>query len=123
MKLRQAFNVVVASLASIYLIWMQIAEGPNNPNVMLPFAFGLPPTVLIVIALGFGYGWAWLNDRAEIRAKKREIRLLEKRLAELEQRLPSYDGDRSRRTPVIPDRTETKAIPTKRSVITEYEDL
>lgn len=118
---KKLINLIVLFVIVAYLIWMQTEP---NGNVMLPFAFGLPPTVVAIIALGIGWSWAWLNDRSEVWAKTREVRRLEKRLAELEQRLPSYDsGYVDRRTPIIPDRTETKAASGKRSVVSEYEDL
>jgi hypothetical protein len=92
-------QVVILVLATIYLVIMQSA---NPAPLALP---GLLPLPLWLIVAGVGVG-AYVAGRlpAGLRAwrARREVQRLERRVAELESHVPSYD--RSSDAPVIPDR-------------------
>ncbi len=92
-------QVVILALAITYLV---IVQGANPAPLALP---GLLPLPLWLVVAGVGVG-AYLAGRlpASLRAwrARREVQRLERRVAELESHVPSYD--RSSDAPVIPDR-------------------
>lgn len=92
-------QVVILVLATTYLV---IVQGANPAPLALP---GLLPLPLWLVVVGVAVA-AYVAGRlpAGLRAwrARREVNRLERRVAELESHVPSYD--RSSDAPVIPDR-------------------
>lgn len=89
----------------------------TNPTLLhLPFLLPMPPALVLGLALLLGWSVGWVPARLSGWRRMREIRRLERRVAELEQHVPTYDKEPLRPAPVIPDRMprDEEPIPDRR---------
>jgi hypothetical protein len=97
-------QIVVLVLVLGYLFWL---NGFNPTWIEIPLLFSLPAAV--VIGLGMVLGWlvGWLGGRSALWGKGREIKKLNKRVAELESQTPLRTGKTTEESaaPIIPDRS------------------
>lgn len=101
MKAVRILQVIVLLLLLTYFVLLHAA----NPILLnLPFFLPMPPSVVLGLALVLGWLIGWIPGRVVMWRRQREITRLERRIAELEQHLPSYDQEPEDATPVIPDR-------------------
>jgi uncharacterized integral membrane protein len=104
----KALRLVQLVLLIAVVAYLVMMHNANPTNLILPFMLPLPPVAVIVVALIGGWLVGWLPGRLTLWRKKREVRGLQKRVAELEQHVPRYEqGDDKNDTPVIPDRDRT----------------
>lgn len=103
----KAIRIIQLILFLIVVVYLLLLHNTNTPIIM-PFFIPLPPA--LVIALGFivGYLIGLLPGQTNAWRKNRQIAKLEKRIRELEQRLPGYAS--SSKQPVIPDRAATDEL-------------
>lgn len=99
MRTGRIIQVVILVLAIVYLV---IVQGANPAPLALPGLLPLPLWLIVVIAAGAGYLAGRLPAGLRAWRARRDVQRLERRVAELESHVPSYD--RSADTPVIPDR-------------------
>ncbi|MCA9839854.1 MAG: LapA family protein [Trueperaceae bacterium] len=104
MKAVRIIQLILFVIVAIYLI---LVHQTNNP-IQLPWFFPLSPA--IVIALGFiiGYLIGLLPGQTSAWRKNRQIAKLEKRIRELEQRVPGYASNSKQ--PIIPDRVASDEL-------------
>lgn len=99
MKFVRIVQIVILILAVVYVA---IVQNANPDALALPGLLPLPVWLVVALTavLSFLAGWV----PATVRAWRlgREVSRLERRVADLESHVPSYD--RARAAPVIPDR-------------------
>jgi|GEM_PF-1131830 len=101
----KAVRIIQFLFFALLIVYLILLHNANPSSILLPFLLPLPPAFVIVVALLGGWLMGWLPNRLLLWRRKREIRKLSRRVAELEQHVPTYDKNtQSRRTPVIPDR-------------------
>lgn len=115
----KALRIVQLVLLVGLVAYLVMMHNANPTNLILPFMLPLPPVAVIVVALIVGWLVGWLPSRLTLWRKKREVRGLQKKIAELEQHVPRYDQtDDSTDTPVIPDRERTWSMEAQASAET-----
>ena len=102
MKAVRIAQFIIVIVVAAYLLWL---HSTNTDFVNLPGLIDLPAALVIGIALLLGWLSAWLPGNLSLWRKRREIKKLRARLAELEPSQPSYDAPRPGE-PVIPDRDD-----------------
>ena len=106
MKAVRILQVIALLLLLTYFVLLHAA----NPIMLsLPFFLPLPPALVVGFVLVLGWLIGWTPGRVAAWRRQREITQLRRRIAELEQHLPSYDKEPIDNTPVIPDRMPTEA--------------
>lgn len=101
MKAVRIAQILVVVALVVYFVLLHAA----NPTLLnLPFFLPLPPALVVALALVVGWLIGWLPGRIAAWRRARELRRLRRRVAELEQHVPSYDKTPQYDTPVIPDR-------------------
>ncbi len=100
MKASRIATIAVAAALAIYVLVLQL----NNAQLLVrvPFVGPMPLYVPVLTLMLLAALTAWVPLTLQSWRLKRERRTLERRIAELEVHLPSYD--RSDGEPVIPDR-------------------
>ena len=96
---------ILQALALVALLTYFVLLHAANPTMLiLPFFLPAPPALVLAVALLLGWLIGWIPGRVVSWRKSRELSRLERRVAELEQHVPSYDKEPFRGAPVIPDR-------------------
>lgn len=110
MKVGRIIGILLLALLVLYLLLFHAA----NPVLLSLPGLGallppLPASYLVVLALIVGFLSGWLPSRLSAWRSARQVRLLEKRVAQLEQQAPpatlSKDPFHTSDFPVIPDRS------------------
>ncbi len=102
-----AQRITVLVVLALVAVYVAIVHQANPVPIALPGLLSLP---LWLILLGTGllaYLAGWLPGAIRTWRLRRERGRLERRIAELESHLPSYDAQRSE--PIIPDRAAAPA--------------
>jgi hypothetical protein len=100
MKASRIVPIAATVILAVYVLVLQIRNA--GVLVRVPFAGPMPLFVPLVTLMLLTALVAWLPPTLHAWRQGREKRALERRVAELEVHLPSYD--RSDGEPVIPDR-------------------
>lgn len=90
--------VVIVAVAG-YVGWMQSV---NPTPIALPGLLTVPLWLVVVLVALATFLATWIPSWWASLRRRRHVRRLEERIAELESHLPSYDSGRG--APVIPDR-------------------
>lgn len=104
MKASRIIQFILLALVAVYLVLV------HNDNVfmVLPVPllgkFRISPALVIAVAFILGYLIGFLPTQTKAWRKGRESNKLQKRITELEERLPDYAKDGSKK-PIIPDRS------------------
>ena len=107
----KAVRILQVFVLLAFLTYFVLLHAANPTMLSLPFFLPAPPALVLAVALLLGWLIGWVPGRIASWRQSRELTRLERRVAELEQHLPSYDKEPFRSTPVIPDR-----MPTDRTV-------
>lgn len=99
MRVGRIVQLVVLALAIVYLV---IVQGANPAPLALPGLLPLPIWIVLAATALIAFLAGWLPTSLRAWRNRREAQRLERRVAELESHVPSYD--RSNDPPVIPDR-------------------
>jgi uncharacterized membrane protein (DUF485 family) len=104
MKAFRIVQIILLVLVIGYLFWL---HGFNPTWIEIPLLFSLPAAVVIGIALVVGWLVGWLSGRNALWGKGREIKKLNKRIAELESQTMVRSGKTTEESaaPIIPDRS------------------
>ncbi len=113
MRIVRVIQIVIAVLAIVYVAIMQNA---NPAPLALPGLLPLPVWLVIVLTAVASFLAGWLPATLRAWRRRREVARLERRVADLESHVPSYDRVSS--APVIPDRA-TPAVESGRPERTE----
>lgn len=100
MRIVRIVQIVIATLAIVYVAILQNA---NPAPLALPGLLPLPVWLVVALTAALAFLAGWLPATLRAWRRRREIARLERRVADLESHVPSYD--RSSSAPVIPDRT------------------
>lgn len=101
MKAVRILQVLLVIVLGGYFLLVDAA----NPTLLsLPFFLPLPPALVVALALVLGWLIGWTPGRIATWRKSRELHRMQRRVAELERHVPSYDKGAIENTPVIPDR-------------------
>lgn len=79
-----------------------VVHNANPEPLALPGLLSLPPALVLLVVAVTSFAAGWIPTRLRAWRRSREVVRLERRIAELEQHVPSYD--RTPVAPVIPDR-------------------
>ena len=109
MKAARIIQFILLALVAVYL-WMVHSA---NVFMVLPIPllgnFRISPAIVIAIAFIVGYLIGFFPAQAKAWRNGRQGKKLQKRITELEGRLPDYAKDGSKQ-PVIPDRSASDDI-------------
>ena len=98
---------ILQVLALLALLFYFILLHSANPTLLsLPFFLPAPPALVLAVALLLGWAIGWIPSRIVAWRRSREVARLERRVADLEQHVPSYERARIQAAPVIPDRIQ-----------------
>lgn len=100
MRIGRIVQVLVLVVAIVFVV---IVQGANPAPLALPALLPLPIWIVLVATALIAYLAGWLPASVRAWRLRREVQRLERRVAELESHVPSYD--RSHEPAVIPDRT------------------
>lgn len=100
MSIGRIVQLVVVVVATVYVV---IVQGANPAPLALPGLLPLPLWLVLAVTAVVAFGIGRIPPAWKAWRNRREIQKLERRIAELESHVPSYD--RSTDTPVIPDRS------------------
>jgi uncharacterized integral membrane protein len=109
-KAVRLLQIIIVLAAGAYLV---LLHDLNQVNVVLPFLFSLPPSVVLLLTLLLGWLLGWLPATLRGVGRNRELRRLRRRIAELE---PVDE------TSLVTD-AETPVIPDRRTLVDEDEDI
>ena len=111
-ELVKASRVIQFILLAIIAVYLIMVHSTNTFMVLPLFFFNLPVSPALVMAGVFLLGWimGWLPTQTTVWRKSRESRKLQKRVTELEDKLPAYAKDSSGKQPIIPDRTASDEL-------------
>lgn len=99
MRIVRIVQIVILIVAVVYVAVMQNA----NPDALsLPGLLPLPVWLVVGLTAVLSFLAGWLPATVRAWRHGREVSRLERRVADLESHVPSYD--RARTAPVIPDR-------------------
>ena len=107
----KASRIIQFIILAIVVIYLFMVHNTNNFMVLPLFFFNLPVSPALVAGGALILGWllGWAPTQGAVWRKGRENRKLQKRLKELEDKLPGYAKDGSDQ-PVIPDRTASDEL-------------
>lgn len=107
-ELVKAIRIIQLILLVIVATYLVLLHNINTA-ISMPFFIPLPPALVIGFAFVVAYLIGLLPGQASAWSKNRQIAKLEKRIRELEQRLPNYTGSASKQ-PIIPDRAASDEL-------------
>ncbi len=95
-------RIVQIVILIVVVVYVAVVQNANPDPLALPWLLSLPVWLVVALTaiLSFLAGWVPATVRAW--RLRREVSRLERRVADLESHVPSYD--RARAAPVIPDR-------------------
>lgn len=99
MRVGRIVQLVILVLAVVYLV---IVQGANPAPLALPGLLPLPIWIVLALTALIAFLAGWMPASLRAWRHRREVQRLERRVAEFESHVPSYD--RSHDPPVIPDR-------------------
>lgn len=100
MRIALILQIVALVVVAVYGAMIHAA----NPDPMaLPGLLSLPVSLVLLSVAVTAFLVGWIPPSLRAWRRRRDVRRLERRIAELEQHVPSYDLHPA--TPVIPDRT------------------
>lgn len=117
MRIGRIVQLVVLIAAIAYLVVIQTA---NPAPLALPALLPLPIWIVLFGTALAAYLAGWLPAQLRAWRNRREMQRLERRVAELESHVPSYDA--SHQPAVIPDRTTPSVDAGDRSDAAERSD-
>jgi hypothetical protein len=103
-KAFRIIQIILLVMVAAYLFWL---NGFNPTWIEIPLLFSLPAAVVIGIGMLLGWLVGWLGGRSALWGKGREVKKLNKRIAELESS-PSVRTSKvteESAAPIIPDRS------------------
>ena len=104
-------RIVQVILIIVLIVYLVLLQRTNQGGISLPFPRAQLPTAwVLTLVITFSWLIGWVPGRIAVWRKVREIRLLHKKIQDLEQHVPSYDQDILGERPVIPDRNPTRAV-------------
>jgi uncharacterized membrane protein (DUF485 family) len=105
-KAFRIIQIILLVLVVGYLFWLNAF----NPTwIEIPLLFSLPAALAIGIGVIVGWLVGWFTGRSSSWSKGREIKKLNKRIAELESQTPAIRAatPTGETAPIIPDRSGT----------------
>lgn len=99
MRIVRILQIVALVLLAVYGAMLHDA---NPEPLALPWLVPMPPVLVLLLVAIVAFLAGWIPPRVRLWRRGRETVRLRRRVAELEQHLPSYDLRPS--PPVIPDR-------------------
>lgn len=95
-------RIVQIAIALLALAYVAVVQNANPEPLALPGLLPLPVWLVALLTAVLSYLAGWLPATVRAWRRGREIHRLERRVADLESHVPSYD--RASSAPVIPDR-------------------
>jgi uncharacterized integral membrane protein len=100
-------RIVQIAIALLAVGYVSIVQNANPEPLALPGLLPLPVWLVVLLTAVLSFLAGWLPSTLRAWRRGREIKRLERRVADLESHVPSYD--RASSAPVIPDRAPPPA--------------
>lgn len=95
-------RIVQIAIALLAIVYVSIVQNANPEPLALPGLLPLPVWLVVSLTAVISFLAGWLPATVRAWRRGREVNRLERRVADLESHVPSYD--RASSAPVIPDR-------------------